>query len=641
MRLHIFFLATLVLTTTLVAAEDAPDARLDQKVTYQAKGALLHTVCEELTQKTGVAMRSGSSLKDWQVRDRKVTLFVKDMPLRDVHANLAKLLRFRWTKFDSKGLTSYRIIQDAKARTEEESLRVAAAEEKTQKRTKALANALGEIHSIGSLKPEDIDKLKETNPWLHVLATQPIGRSLSQLIKQVPEVRAALQERRKASIEVSSLSPEAQEAVQAYAKASMELMGKLVSGHQGEPGFELVKLTRLEVNKMVVADPDGQEADFFLGDVSTDQGPGIPLFDSTSQVGRFTGKLFQHVIDTDQTPDQAENQRLNTEMEALMQKQWAGWLVKLPEDDPDLVKTIDYKDVKKRLVTLPDYLEILAEKSDLQLFSDHFRPEYGTGNQPTLAESKLKAIIEAIAISFEKQPTKTGKIIRLEDHRWFEKRSWEVSEAQLERWKKLAKQYKLTLSELVEMASLSDAQIEHTLYGDGEMGEYIDVCVFCDERNRQVLRFFGALSSAQQLASQAEQGLSIEALTPAQLVSLQGMAKFDPAKPLVFRLGSDEIDGYRWHTFTLVDLSLYLEPSSEPQEDTVEAPAEDTDTDDETHVVPDGDDSWKEELAQGVAGEWSIRIPTKAPEPCDESYEPEPGEDVPEISPAPDAAPSE
>ena len=68
--------ALTVASSTLAWSEtkEPADPRLDQKVTYQAKGQLLHKVLEELSEKTGVEMLCGVNARNWQVRDRKVTI---------------------------------------------------------------------------------------------------------------------------------------------------------------------------------------------------------------------------------------------------------------------------------------------------------------------------------------------------------------------------------------------------------------------------------------------------------------------------------------------------------------------------------------------------------------------------------------
>lgn len=62
-------------------AEEKPDSRLAQKVTYQGGYKRLHAVAEELTKQTGVTIRAGSNSQDWRVRDIPLIVCVKDMPL--------------------------------------------------------------------------------------------------------------------------------------------------------------------------------------------------------------------------------------------------------------------------------------------------------------------------------------------------------------------------------------------------------------------------------------------------------------------------------------------------------------------------------------------------------------------------------
>jgi hypothetical protein len=57
------------------------DARLDRKVTYEGGYKRLHNVAEDLSKSTGVTIRCGKSIGDWEVRDIPVVVCVKDMAL--------------------------------------------------------------------------------------------------------------------------------------------------------------------------------------------------------------------------------------------------------------------------------------------------------------------------------------------------------------------------------------------------------------------------------------------------------------------------------------------------------------------------------------------------------------------------------
>lgn len=77
--MHRVLLSALLLVVCMPC--HAADPRLAQNVTYQGGYKRLHAVAEELTKQTGVLIRSGSSSRDWRVRDIPLIVCVKDMPL--------------------------------------------------------------------------------------------------------------------------------------------------------------------------------------------------------------------------------------------------------------------------------------------------------------------------------------------------------------------------------------------------------------------------------------------------------------------------------------------------------------------------------------------------------------------------------
>src|SRR5262249_49319123 len=73
--------------------KEVVDSRLTQKVTLALKGMALSDVCERLRADTGVHLLAGNS-----VADEKVTLFCKQMPLRDVMRQLSRPFGYTWLR---------------------------------------------------------------------------------------------------------------------------------------------------------------------------------------------------------------------------------------------------------------------------------------------------------------------------------------------------------------------------------------------------------------------------------------------------------------------------------------------------------------------------------------------------------------
>lgn len=88
------------------------DARLAQKVTISEPAKPVRVVLGDLTKATGVILRSGYNDGDWQVRDRKMCIFAKDVPLVQIMNSIAHVMKFKWSRKDADGKWQYRLYMD-------------------------------------------------------------------------------------------------------------------------------------------------------------------------------------------------------------------------------------------------------------------------------------------------------------------------------------------------------------------------------------------------------------------------------------------------------------------------------------------------------------------------------------------------
>jgi RNA polymerase sigma-70 factor (ECF subfamily) len=97
---------------------DVIDSRLTRKVTVAFKAQALSDVCERLRDDTGIHLAAGRS-----VADEKVTLFCRDMPLRDVMRQLSRPFGYTWVRSGKPGHHKYELMQDLRSQLLEEELR--------------------------------------------------------------------------------------------------------------------------------------------------------------------------------------------------------------------------------------------------------------------------------------------------------------------------------------------------------------------------------------------------------------------------------------------------------------------------------------------------------------------------------------
>jgi RNA polymerase sigma-70 factor (ECF subfamily) len=97
---------------------DTIDDRLTRKVALAFKATALTDLCAHLSAEAGVKVVAGAS-----VADEKVTVFCKPMPLRDVMRQLSRPFGYTWVRGRDGGSYRYELTQDLQSQLLEEELR--------------------------------------------------------------------------------------------------------------------------------------------------------------------------------------------------------------------------------------------------------------------------------------------------------------------------------------------------------------------------------------------------------------------------------------------------------------------------------------------------------------------------------------
>jgi RNA polymerase sigma-70 factor, ECF subfamily len=100
------------------AGKEVVDGRLTQKVTCAVKGMALSDLCKKLRAETGIHLAAGNS-----VADEKITLFCGKLPLRDVMRQLSRPFGYTWLRSGKSGEYHYELVQDLRSQLLEEELR--------------------------------------------------------------------------------------------------------------------------------------------------------------------------------------------------------------------------------------------------------------------------------------------------------------------------------------------------------------------------------------------------------------------------------------------------------------------------------------------------------------------------------------
>jgi hypothetical protein len=94
------------------------DARLAREVTLAFKATALSDLCEHLRANTGISVTAGRS-----VGDEKVTIFCEHVPLRMVMRQLSRPFGYTWLRSGRDGEYRYELVQDLRSQLLEEELR--------------------------------------------------------------------------------------------------------------------------------------------------------------------------------------------------------------------------------------------------------------------------------------------------------------------------------------------------------------------------------------------------------------------------------------------------------------------------------------------------------------------------------------
>lgn len=472
----------------------AGDSRLEQRVTFHAEGDTISSVLEKLGRQTGVTMTAGVDSKDWFVQDRKVIVHVTDMKLSSLLQHLSTILRFHWSKGSADGKPTYRLWQDKQELAEEESLRNAGDSTQSQAARDKRENAIADMVNLGSLSSTDAGTLKASDPWRYVLATEPLGRDVADLMSSLPEARAAFVQGTEASFPVMELAPQMQETVKRIAH-SYDSLTKSIGGSEDHSAL-LGRFDKLQVtiNRRVPgASSESLMAKSILGQITIGSGADsfdIPLFDPSSAIGKALGKAII-ALKNGATKDQVGKQ-LEADMTAAQQAAEPNKAVSRDiSSDPELRVKLKLSE-KDTTVILPLTLKSFAAGAKLNVVSDYFPGILAPvgGGEKTVGEQ-----LEVIRHAYGTNWTKSGNVVLFRDKDWFLKRTWAIPEVWMNYWSERGKvNGGLFLDDLVRIGNLRDEQIDHTIMTDPTL---VRLGAGEAARNRQILRFYGTLTPDQ------------------------------------------------------------------------------------------------------------------------------------------------
>ena len=507
------------------APVDVADTRLAKRVTYAEPRKTVSAILDDLAKSTGVVFRAGYNSKDWQVRDRKMTIFVKDVPLSQLMNSMARVMKFKWDRAGTEGAWTYRLYMDRRTLLDAEAQRVREEQKAEAEAARKRSEGFMKYASLGGMSDAGKAKLKTENPFLYFAATSGLGGSIGSFFQEAPMAGQAIANGQRLDLRGSALSPAAQAAL-VRAMQDMKTMEARFGGRNPEalPDDLMASMDKINVklNQSLEFAKGMPQAGMLLGDmmISYDgRDMVLPFLDPNSAMAKVIGAAL--------VQSQEEGRPLNEVMKergsdfvaaaASEMKAEAGGepLTEHPDDDPALKNKITLKPEGQKLA---DIEKALAEAAELGVVSDSFGSMFGEfsvrGQVPT-TESELKDVLDKIGDVYTYNWDKRTGVIGLRDRNWFKKRAVQIPEAWLEVWRKeLTDTGTIEIDSLAQIASLTQEQLLSNVAGDEvlQSGSLLGV-IF---GNRDLLRLYGGLSQDQRSTLMSRSGLDLAMLSESQ-----------------------------------------------------------------------------------------------------------------------------
>lgn len=522
-----------------VAASD--DARLSQKVTLSESRKTVSAILEDLTKSTGVTFKSGYNNNDWQVRDRKMCIFTKDVPLSQVMNSIARVMKFKWERkpagvsgFERSGnpeTWQYRLYMDRRTLLDADSQTLREDERVRAKATEKRKAALEDYANVDNLSPGQLAALKSKDPLMYVFATTGIAGSMGQMFREVPALSEAMAAGEQINMVGADMSDQGRLGITRLLGSIGKLANKL---GQGEPGmFDKIDPADVTVslNKDLDRQDNGARQFIVLADISiqfSDQGQAnFPLMNPDSAIGHALGNLLAQLTEGQVDPKDLDK-KIQAEVEKATPQDLQAISVDYGEpelqhpEDPALKTKLKLKPDGARLA---DIQQALAEASSFAIISDSFGKMEQSGTFAfTKDESELGTLLEKLTKVILYNWDKRAAVLEFRDREWFRKRSAQIPEAQVEPWRQaFVKTGTLDLSDLAQIARLDVEQLDLNVGEDEVLGSM-------DLRSlmwlhRDLLRLYGSLTEAQRSATLSDAGLDFQTLSAEQYALAEKMLR--------------------------------------------------------------------------------------------------------------------
>ena len=515
------------------ADRETVDERIAQKVTYEAEGKSVLSILDDLSEMTGVTLKAGYNNSDWQVRDRKMNIFAKDVPLGHLMNSIARVMMFKWSINEDADPPTYRLYMDRRTLVSAETQYLRQEQRIAQELAERRETTLNSFSSMGQLSEEELARLKVDQPLLYVFTVSGVAEPMGRFLNAAPAVAEALATGQAMDFSASELSADGQQgligAVQAWGQLECKMSGyerDLASVQDMIGGMGDVSVS---INADLDSERDRDEAgDAILGvmrgklvDRKTRHTRSfeIPLLDWEHPLSKLIGEAAVVALEQGRPMEEGSPEfedRMRDAMASEFKTEDKGEpVLEHPEadQDPELQRTVKMGDAGSFLNSIQ---RELARASELPVVSDSFGRIPGALREH--GEMKLLELLDKIADGYRYNWDKHDGVLEFRCRDWYVHRMAQIPEAWLEEWRTALKEEgTLDIDHLSQIAMLTIEQLNVNFRTD----EVLARCVVSSRRD--MLRFYAALNDQQKAMLSSESGLDLAYLSAEQWVYAQSL----------------------------------------------------------------------------------------------------------------------
>jgi hypothetical protein len=496
------------------------DPRLAHEVTVQQKATALSDLCDRLRADTGIQLAAGPS-----VADEKVTIFCEKLPLRDVMRQLARPFGYTWLRTGKAAEYKYELVQDLRSQLLEEELRnrdhneallaldremeryrkylglspdeararAQTASPTEKKLLETLANyRWGPVQMYFRLSPRDLAALRSgqklTFSGAPTAGEQPLPQNMAQgILRSWRDQRVMRNEEGSYAWAPDPADPRGlplTEVPEARAMVSMWIS-------QGELGqFALLGGSGFLIAQPELSERTGKTMSSMSMDAcAVGRSPAVVKPDNGAANAKLAG-------------DPSLRARVTVRPEPSCR----------PAPEPRAIAGL----ASELRVTSADVLEALHRATGRPIVADYFTRLYNP-EAVALPNQPLFEALNELADTMRLRWSKDREWLRFRSTSYYDDRLKEVPNRLLARWAAARREHgALTLDDLVEVAQLSDAQLDGLDMAEGARDCWGLAEWLLAWRMRQDLRFLAAFTPAQRQMATSATGIAFTRMSLAQ-----------------------------------------------------------------------------------------------------------------------------